>query len=718
MANQYWIGGFFIDLSRNQITLNKRSQILAPKALAVLTYLAENQGVVVSHDALLSHVWKGTVVSPNTLQRSIAQLRKALGDDGKEQIYIKTHAKRGYSLESDVRWHNQPELYATQVRPASDSTLNDNEVGQEESLTKRRISFPKWLLICVVSIILMGILGYANFVNEEKVPLQLGNVRPLTATDDKEFDASYSPDGKYIVFHRYLDKQCGNKLWAKNSITQEETQLTKEWAAYGRHSFSTDGKKLVFLATSACSEPTNQRQCYDLMSLDFDQALQQPQQPRVILQCRNSKVKKPIWLNDNRIALLQQESDRWKLITYSISENKSQDVYEVIGGNIVDFAYSPKDDLIAVISIHEDGKDYIEILEPGGRIISSSAIQRDRDLPQFHYVRPTFDPHNKQLIFSTGRRLFTLSYDGKTNRIGQPFADRITQPEFHPEGSRMVLIKGPYDSDIVRLQRNDLSEPIDPPQQLDKRSFSYESFERSNRGENHALFQPGGNFIAYWSERSGDEQIWIHDGENSRQLTQFSIDSFIRGIEWAKDGNSLLVNVNRKLKQIDLDGRENSLILEHPVVTIFDWDSDKNTALSSVRIKGVVRFAEIDLDTSTIRKINDKKVVWARKTETGEIIYKDHLGQFWRPGPAEDQLISELNGHGGRSKIFEIDKNVIYSINESDQLWSYDLSTQAFKIIARVSEDVNYLSDISQSEILMTVRIAAKKEVVELSIDK
>lgn len=106
MAEQYWIGGFFIDLSRNQITQNDQSKTLAPKALAVLTHLAEHQGQVVSHEALLAKVWQGTVVSPNSLQRSIAQLRKALGDDGKVQVYIKTHAKQGYSLECDVRWHD------------------------------------------------------------------------------------------------------------------------------------------------------------------------------------------------------------------------------------------------------------------------------------------------------------------------------------------------------------------------------------------------------------------------------------------------------------------------------------------------------------------------------------------------------------------------------------------------------------------------------------
>ncbi len=102
MAEQYWIGGFFIDLPRNQITHNGQTITLAPKALAVLTCLAEQQGQVVSQDTLLEKVWPNSVVSPNTLQRSIAQLRKALGDDGKGQQYIKTHAKKTQLAEGIV----------------------------------------------------------------------------------------------------------------------------------------------------------------------------------------------------------------------------------------------------------------------------------------------------------------------------------------------------------------------------------------------------------------------------------------------------------------------------------------------------------------------------------------------------------------------------------------------------------------------------------------
>ena len=133
MAIQYWVGDFFIDISRNQVTQKQQSQTIAPKALAVLTYLAQNQGRVVSYDELFDKVWPDTIVTPNTLQRSIAQLRKVLGEDSKAQSYIKTHAKQGYSLECDVRWQYNAESnnrYESQENGVDETFVNvrDNEV--------------------------------------------------------------------------------------------------------------------------------------------------------------------------------------------------------------------------------------------------------------------------------------------------------------------------------------------------------------------------------------------------------------------------------------------------------------------------------------------------------------------------------------------------------------------------------------------------------------
>ena len=715
MTAQYWVGDFFVDLTRNQITQKTESQTIAPKALAVLTHLAKNANKVVSHDDLLSQVWPDTIVTPNTLQRSIAQLRKALGEDG-HQSYIKTHSKQGYSLEVEVRWQDISD--STTPNSLQKNVNSDTAAASKPEPSRLGLK----LFSILAGIIILSTIGYAYLApNMQTAQLTFDKLSSLTATDDKEFDATYTPDGKYVVFHRYLDKKCGNKLWAKNISTQKEIQLTKDWGTYGSHSFSQDGKRLVFLSTQACNAPVTQKYCYDLVSLDFEKALESPQQPSLMLQCKNSRVRKPVWLNNNNIALLQKETNRWKLINYSLSRDKSTDLYDLNEGNLIDFSYSVKDDLIAVIRIDNDGEHYIEMLKPDGRILSSHPIERPREIPKFRPIYPNFDPLNKQLIFSTGRQLFTLSYEGKVTKINLPFADRMAQPEFHPNGKRLLMIKGPYDSDIVLLPRSEIIEANAVMQtkhaQL-QQVQSRLSFERSNLGEDYAIFQPDGELVAFWSERSGEQQLWVSDGNGPQQLTQFPMDTYVHGIDWAADGKSLLVNASNVLTQVFLDSSQKTFPLKYPVIRLFQWDSENNSALLIARINGVLKFVEYDFNSSETREINDKTILWALKSEDGRLIYKDHMGQFWQPGPAEAQRIKPLDNQGGKAKAFVIKGNVIYAINSENQLWSYDLNSETYEVLAEVGDSVDYLTDVSQTQLLMTVQISAKKEVVELSVSE
>ena len=725
MAVQYWVGGFFIDLSRNQITQNKQSQTLAPKALAVLTHLAENQGKVVSQDELLTKVWQNTAVTPNTLQKSIAQLRKALGEEG--NLYIKTHAKQGYSLECDVRWQaNLSSTKPVESHPdedhvvADDTSNGDNSVPDSTLHSKSSNSIQKKLapIAAIVLLVLLGTLAYQRLENTANQTSQLSfdQLRLLTATDDKEFDATYSPDGEYIVFHRYLDKQCINKIWAKNIATQKETLLTPNWGAYGRHSFSKDGEKMVFLATEPCNNPKSQTYCYDLVSLDFKKALESPQQPSVMLQCKNSIVKKPIWYGDDKIALLKLYSNRWKLISYSIDDNKSQPLYDIEDGNVIDFAYSTKRDLFAVTSLQNKGQHHVDMLDTDGRVISSHPIQRPQEIPPERLISANFTPSHEQLIFSTGKQLFTLSFEGKVNKISSPFSDSMMQPEFHPDGNKLLMIKGPYDSDVVKLSLNSLDQVTSLTQA--KQSQSYTSLERTNLGEDYAIFQPGGDSIAFWSERSGESQIWLSNANGAKQMTRFPMDTYIRGFDWAGDGKSLLVNANNTLTQVYLDTSQKTVPVKHPVIRLYQWDSNKNTALMALRVDGKAKVVEYHFASAKYSEISDKTVLWALKTDDGKLIYKDNLEQFWQPGPVEDQRINIPYNQRSKVKGFIVNGNSIYAFNHQNQLWTYDLDNKTFKILGEFDKSVDYLTDVNETEMLMTIQVAAKKEVVELSVSE
>ncbi|MEX2962171.1 winged helix-turn-helix domain-containing protein [Microbulbifer sp. TYP-18] len=721
MTIQYWVGDFFIDLSRNQITQNKQSQTIPPKALAVLTYLAKHQQKVVSQDELLAEIWPDTIVTPNTLQRSIAQLRKALGEDRKLKSYIKTHAKQGYSLECDVTWTNSthlkgtvtPRELSTSSAPSTTPKVNEKTNNPDYRVKLRKNS--RILVIATVGLLISGVIVFKLSLSGESPQLFFDRLQPITATDHKEFDAAYSPNGQYILFHRYLNKLCVNKLWARDIYTQEEFELTRSWGTYDGHSLSPDGKTLVFIAMEDCTKPLTQNICYDLVSLDFQKALEGPQQPETIMRCENSRIKKPVWLNNSNLAILQKLTNRWQLINYSTRDNKSQVLYDLEDGSLVDFDYSIRKGLIAITSKHQDGRLHLDLLDTNGKILSSNPIEYPNEIAENTEVYPNFSPLEDQLIFSTGRRLFSLSYNGNISKIDLPLDQAISSPTFHQSGQRAVAIKGRYDSDIASIPLHE-PESTNTPAEVDVRKL-YPSTTRSILGEDNGVFQPNGSLVAFSSRRSGEDQVWIADGQDLRQITQFPIDTNINGMDWAVDGQSLLINANKQLIQVFLDGRTNSFLLTHPVNWLFQWNSEENTALLSMNINGITIFSEADLNHLKFTTVNEKRVYWAQKDQGERLIYMDHMNRFWKPGPVEDQLIDKLLGQGSE-KRFVVESNIIYGINRNNQLWSYNLDTDEFNLIRDMHKDVDYLTDINQENLLITYVVAAKKEVVELFLRK
>jgi serine/threonine-protein kinase len=69
---------------------------LPPRALAVLTTLLEQPGVVVPKQTLMDAAWKDAFVTESSLLEAIRVLRDALGDDRANAIYIQTVHRRGY----------------------------------------------------------------------------------------------------------------------------------------------------------------------------------------------------------------------------------------------------------------------------------------------------------------------------------------------------------------------------------------------------------------------------------------------------------------------------------------------------------------------------------------------------------------------------------------------------------------------------------------------
>src|SRR5215831_25221 len=85
--------------SVNQCLWRESERIeLTPKTFAVLSYLVEHPGRLVTQSELLEAIWPETYVQPEILRTYILELRKALGDQPKHPRFIRTLPRRGYQF--------------------------------------------------------------------------------------------------------------------------------------------------------------------------------------------------------------------------------------------------------------------------------------------------------------------------------------------------------------------------------------------------------------------------------------------------------------------------------------------------------------------------------------------------------------------------------------------------------------------------------------------
>ena len=144
---------YVLDLTRGSLLLDDKEIALRPKTFAVLQFLVENHGRLVSKDEIFAAVWPDLAVTDDTLVQGIGELRRAFAEDGIR--LIKTVPRRGYRLE----YENVPLDSTTQSPAAAEpvaAALSDpvppSEPARFAASRSRFSRFVSLALACLVAV--------------------------------------------------------------------------------------------------------------------------------------------------------------------------------------------------------------------------------------------------------------------------------------------------------------------------------------------------------------------------------------------------------------------------------------------------------------------------------------------------------------------------------------------------------------------------------------
>ena len=93
---RYAFEAFELDVAVFELRRDGRPVPLQPKLFDLLLYLLERRDRVVAGPELLTALWPQGRADAGTLSQALRALRRALGDDGAQQRFVRTLRKRGY----------------------------------------------------------------------------------------------------------------------------------------------------------------------------------------------------------------------------------------------------------------------------------------------------------------------------------------------------------------------------------------------------------------------------------------------------------------------------------------------------------------------------------------------------------------------------------------------------------------------------------------------
>ena len=94
---------FQLDTDRAELRGGDGPIAMEPKAFALLCLLVENPDRVISKDEMIATVWGGRFISDAAVSTALKLVRRALGDDGAAQAFVKTVHGRGHRFVAPVR---------------------------------------------------------------------------------------------------------------------------------------------------------------------------------------------------------------------------------------------------------------------------------------------------------------------------------------------------------------------------------------------------------------------------------------------------------------------------------------------------------------------------------------------------------------------------------------------------------------------------------------
>jgi Tol biopolymer transport system component/DNA-binding winged helix-turn-helix (wHTH) protein len=525
----YEFGPFRLDATERLLLRGEQHIPLTPKAFETLLVLVEHGGHVIEKNELMKKVWPNTFVEEVNLAKNVSSLRKILGGETSEQLYIETIPKRGYRFIAGVRevWAEQatsePHLSEAEVINDREDETADNGPPQASHAGVMSVVEPtrRSLLKSIAAPLVFVVFGASVAVglwallsrSKPRPTAPLYTIGPVTSLAGTEDQAAFSPDGKQIAFVWDGANEDNRDIYVKLLGAEQPLRLTTNPAADTDPTWSPDGHDIAFLRQTAKSaelfiiSPLGgaERKLADIF----------PYRPVVI---GNTLSYAP----DGKFLVApdkESQDEPFGIFAISVESGEKTKLTSPPGGSLGDLfpAYSPASKTLAFVRSLSIAAADIYLLSPG----ASEPQRLTIDNTSIRGLSWTSD--GKEIVFASRRggsnySLWKIStVDKALERLTANERD-VYSPTISLQGNRLSYTQSLSDANVWQFDLGKTKGLAQRPAE------QFHKLIASSLEENGPQYSSDGKHIVFASRRSGSFEIWIcdADGTNARQLTNIS----------------------------------------------------------------------------------------------------------------------------------------------------------------------------------------------------
>ncbi len=513
-----------IDRAAFRVYKSDQLKTLSPRAFDLLVYLVEHRGRVVEKQELFEQVWQGAHVTDNALTQEIKEIRRALGDDAGMPRYIETAPRRGYRFIAGVEEKRDEGAEPESPKRTEPDVVSAATPAAQPSPQPRPLRRLARLAVFVAAPLVIGVsVWLIAFRRSHELPPP--KIVPITAFRGNEMQPSFSPDGNQIAFVWDGEKEDNSDIYVKQLGNESPRRLTTNPAADYWPCWSPDGSYIAFTR-----EMPEGAELYLIPSLGGAE--------RKITRMTSPGINNQIsWSPDGDWLVLRDKS----------SDQEASSIF-LVGSNTRErrklTSPPPTSDGDRYPAISPDGKtvaffrDFDLYLVPtaGGapKLLMANSAQSES---------PAWTSDGREILFISARSgdsrfsLWRVPASGGTPKQVEAAGRNLDSFAISRDSQRLALAQTIGDHNIWRMELANAAS-LAGPRQVPQ---SAKLLISSTRRDADPQISPDGKKIAYGSDLSGSNEIWVADstGENPIKLTSFNR-SLTGSPYWSPDGRQIV----------------------------------------------------------------------------------------------------------------------------------------------------------------------------------